>query len=177
MADATDALLIVDEAYMDFANESVIRECALRKNLMVLKTLSKSFGCAAVRVGFAVSCKENINVIKTLKSPYNLNSVSQLAGKIMLSEKALAKDRVEAIKASRDALYSELKKHEGPNLTVYPTSANFVYVKTDFASAIAEKLLQNGIVIRCFKGALRIAAGLPEENEKLFAVLKEMELL
>ena len=177
MADITDALLIVDEAYMDFADESVMKECASRKNLMVLKTLSKSFGCAAVRVGFAVSCKENIDVIRTVKSPYNLNSVSQLTGRIMLTHKALAKERVAAIKRSRDDVYNELKKYESDSFKVYPTSANFVYVKTESAPQIAAELLKKGIVVRWFKDALRIAAGLPEENERLFAVLKEMELL
>ncbi len=174
LADNVEGLLIVDEAYMDFADESVITDASKRKNLMVLKTLSKSFGCASVRVGFAVSSKENVDVIKTLKSPYNLNSISQVIGEIILKNKPLAKKRVESIKASRDILYGGLCAYNNADFVVYPTFANFVYVKTSKAQAIADKLLQKGIVVRCFKDALRISAGLPEEVERLLEVFKEI---
>jgi histidinol-phosphate aminotransferase len=159
---------------MYFADESVITEASKRKNLMVLKTLSKSFGCASIRVGFAVSSKENVDVIKTLKSPYNLNSISQVIGEIILKNKPLAKKRVESIKASRDVLYEGLSVYNDDNFKVYPTHANFVYVKTARAKEIADNLLQKGIVVRCFSGALRISAGLPEEVDELLSAMRDI---
>ena len=173
-------LFVIDEAYMDFAGSAALSESFLSfagkyPNAVVLKTLSKAIGAAALRLGFIVSDKAFYDMFCEVKSPYNVNSVSQAFGKALLREKELLKECTKKIVRSKDELYSgicELVSDKPED-----TYTNFVYYRTPNAVAIYEQLKQKGILVRCFGSqyggaALRITAGTPDENRRVLAALK-----
>ena len=106
-----DSLVVLDEAYMDFAgDESLLEEFENYDNLIILKTCSKALGSAALRLGFAVANKTLTNVIRAVKSPYNVNSVSQALGEVLFSHPDYIDNCIETVVNSRKELYAELIK-------------------------------------------------------------------
>ena len=177
----SDALIIVDEAYMEFApeNESLLDAVEKYDNLIVLKTLSKAFGSAALRLGFAVSNREIIKAIRKIKSPYNVNSVSQTFGKIVLENYDEIKKNTEKIKENTQYLYEKLSHYENSSIIqVYKPCANFVYIKLSSAEkaiGITEYLKKCGIAVRCMAsaGCIRITAGTREEIDEFLLKFEE----
>ena len=84
---SVNALVILDEAYMDFWDQSLLQEAESYDNLIILRTCSKAFGMAAVRLGFAVANQTLTNAIRAVKSPYNVNTVTQAFGAAVLNQK------------------------------------------------------------------------------------------
>ena len=169
--------LVVDEAYMDFADESILRSAHLCDNLIVLKTCSKAVGLAAVRLGFAVAGDRLTKALRAVKSPYNVNELTQSVGYQVLSDQAYVVDCTEKIIRSRDALYGGLMNLYATHRilqTVYPTSTNFVYIRTRYAKAIFQALLERSIAIRYMGDYLRICAGTKEENQAVLEALDEI---
>lgn len=170
-----DSLVIIDEAYMDFSNETIVYEIENLPNVIVLRTLSKAFAAASLRLGFAVANKTLIDTLKKVKAPYNINSVSQKFGSILLSHSDKYSKIIEEILEYREELYRELSGISnllGCEFKAYKPNANFIYIETKQAKKIYESLLKKGIAIRYFSnGALRITVGNKEENK---AVLKEL---
>ena len=169
------ALVVLDEAYMDFWDQSLLAEVSDYDNLLILKTCSKAFGLAAIRVGFAVGNETLIRAIKAVKSPYNVNSFSQFMAAELLSDKASSDAALKEILDSKEELDSAIRElNEKYSFAQYiPQSVtNFITIKTDIAGEIFEHLLTKGIAIRNFGAFLRITAGAPEENAML---LEELE--
>ena len=164
----------IDEAYMDFWSESVINFVDKYENLIVLKTCSKNFGLAALRLGFVIAGEKLLNPIKKAKSPYNLNSLSQAAGTIILKHKDyLKKATIEIIKR-KEELYNTLKKLERHDFTLLDTKTNFITIKTTMATDIYNFLLENNIIVRCLgNDLLRITTGSEDENKLLTAAIRE----
>ena len=172
----TNALIVLDEAYMDFWNQSLLCDVQNYDNLIILRTCSKAIGLASIRLGFAVANTKLINVIKSAKSPYNVNSLTQAVACSLLSQREYIEQSIEAIKNSLDALYFELKKIEKKfpkNLKIYKSNTNFVFIKTQDAKQIFEFLKTNGIIVRNMNGYLRITAGSQDENQKLLNQIKK----
>jgi len=172
-----DCLVVVDEAYMDFAGESILKSAHLCDNLIVLKTCSKAVGLAALRLGFAVAGDTLTRVLRTVKSPYNVNELSQRVGYEILSDQAYVMECTARLIRSRDALYAGLLSlYAGHRVfdTVYQTSTNFVYIRTRYGKPIYEALLARSIAIRYFGDYLRITAGSREENDILLKALGEI---
>lgn len=170
----TDSLVVVDEAYIEFAQGSMVEYISQYENLIVLRTLSKAFGLAAIRVGYMVSNKHIINIINKVKSPYNLNSISQYVGVKALREKEKMFQYVEEVKKERKYLYNKLKKFP---IEVYPSNGNFIFFKSE-VSKLDEKLNEKGILIRSFSKDLenhyRVTVGNRWENEEFIKSLKEI---
>lgn len=168
-------LVVIDEAYMDFSDQSVLDSVSDYPNLIVLRTMSKAFACAALRVGFAVANIDLTTILKAVKSPYNVNVVSQTLAKILLKYKEDAKSAVRCIIESRDKLYAslaEIKTVTGAPFEPLKPSANFVFIKTDKADEIYNKLLSDGIAVRYFDKRLRITAGSENENAEIIEKLR-----
>ncbi|GAA4796747.1 histidinol-phosphate transaminase [Olivibacter ginsenosidimutans] len=174
-----NGLVVIDEAYINFAKQkSFIQELTEYNNLVVLQTLSKAWGLAALRIGMAFSSAEIIQVFNKIKPPYNINEASQ-----QLALEALEKvDQVNAwIKetvAERDQLADKLLALSFVQL-VYPSDANFILVRVTEPKVIYQYLVDRGIivrdrssVIRC-EGCLRITIGTPEENRQLLEALTD----
>lgn len=173
---STDALVVLDEAYMDFdGNESLLGEFEHYDNLIILKTCSKALGSAALRLGFAVANKTLTNVIRAVKSPYNVNSVSQALGTVLFSHPDYIDECIETVVNSRKELYFEVVKIKSDRIEkVYETHTNFVFLKVKNAKEVFEKMKEKSIIIRNMGDYLRITAGTKEENQKMLEALKNV---
>ena len=171
-----DALVVLDEAYMDFTDGSLLNSVNDYDNLIVLRTCSKAVGMASVRLGFAVANKRITNALRSVKSPYNVNSVSQAIGEAVFSDPDYVKACISRICMSKELLLEELKKVEEKypdKFTVIASQANFVYNKSAYSKEIFEYLKTKGIVVRCFGDHLRISAGRNHENIETAALIDE----
>lgn len=171
-----DCLVIVDEAYMEFAEGSVLQEVENYPNLMVLKTFSKAFGLAAARLGFAISNQTIIDALKAAKSPYNVNAMSQVVGSILLDHRGYLEECILQIKESRDYLFGMMQAMAGsqPKIkSIQNTRSNFIYVEVDDAAGAYQALQQQGIAIRLMGNYLRICAGSEAENEAVLQALRD----
>lgn len=168
------ALVVLDEAYMDFADCSLIQRMAEFDNCIMLRTCSKMIGLAAIRLGFAISNDRLTSVLLSAKSPYNVNRVTEAIGTTLLSDRDYVNHCREEIIRSRDLLFDELRSLKLDGFHIYKTSVNFVLIKTDKANEIFEELKKHGILVRCLGGYLRITAGSNDENEKLLSALKDI---
>lgn len=162
------SLVVLDEAYMDFSDQSLLSEFSQYDNLLILKTCSKAIGMAAVRLGFAVGQERLIDVLQAVKSPYNLNTLTQTVGTVIFSHPEYIRAALQRIIESRDDLYGSLLKIEAEFPNVFhpiPTDANFVYVECKEAAGIFEYLKEKGVVVRKMGNCLRITAGKNYEND------------
>ncbi|MDR0314998.1 MAG: histidinol-phosphate transaminase [Oscillospiraceae bacterium] len=172
----TKALIVLDEAYMDFWDQSLLGEVEEYDNLIILKTCSKALGFAAVRLGFSVSNKRIADIIRAVKSPYNVNSLTQAAVVALLGEKQYINDCNKRIRESVKHLYTELKGVQGAlndRIKVFKTNTNFVLVKTDQNEELFEYLKSSSIIVRKFRGFVRITAGSKDENALLISKFKD----
>ena len=172
-----DALVVLDEAYMDFWNQSLLSEAADYDNLILLKTCSKAIGMAALRVGFAVANETITRALKAVKSPYNVNCISQAIAACVLRDKEFLKKCEGEIIASAQNLkdgVNELAVRYPVLERVYESCTNFVYIKTDAALKIYEQLLKRSIAVRCFGGYLRISTDSVDNNRRFFEALDEI---
>ena len=174
------SIVVVDEAYMEFAStdESVIDLIEKYDNLIVLKTMSKAYGAAALRLGFAITNPILASAIRKIKSPYNVNSVSQVFGEIILSHYDEIKKKIEELKDNLAYLREQLEAIKSDKIVkICPSAANFVYMQMccpDAARAIYHKLLSEGVAIRCMSnGYLRICGGTREEINIFIKKFKE----
>jgi len=172
---STQALVVVDEAYMDFADESVIDLIEKYDNLVVLKTCSKAFGCAAIRLGFAAASKEVAKALSTVRPPYNLNSITAAIGAFIYTQKEYLAEAVSSIRKGREFLVEKLTEMEKEGMLgkVYPSHTNCIYVETDRADFYYEALKKDSILVRKFNNALRITVGSQDENQRFLAGLRK----
>ena len=173
---SVDALVVLDEAYMDFWDQSLLQEAADFDNLIILRTCSKAFGMAALRVGAAVANPVLTRAIRAVKSPYNVNSFSQAAAAEVLRTPGLLDSAREAVVRSREELYqgcAALASHCGAE--AFRPCTNFVLLRLANAPEVHRALLARGIAVRLIGDAfLRITAGAPEENCAVLGALEDL---
>ena len=172
---SVNALVVLDEAYMDFWNEeqSLLKETEQYNNLIVLRTCSKALGMAALRLGFAVSNRIITEKLRAAKSPYNVNTLTQSIAEYLLRDKQTAAEHIELCKSAKTELFNGLRDLNVPYFdTVYPSVTNFVFIKTSRAREIFDFLLTKSIAVRYMGGYLRITAGSHEENMSVLDALK-----
>ncbi|MFV1883776.1 MAG: histidinol-phosphate transaminase [Balneola sp.] len=176
--DGFDGIVVVDEAYIDFAEQpSFAKEVLKRNNLVILQTMSKAFGLAGIRLGIALADPSVISFMMKVKAPYNVNKLTSKAALKGFGYINAMKAKVEQIKSERDRVISKLETI--PQIEkVFPTDANFLIFKIDDAINIYKKMAEQGVVIR-YRGnephcenCLRLTIGTPEENERFFQALE-----
>ncbi len=169
-----DALVVLDEAYMDFSDQSLLAEADAFDNLVILRTCSKAFGMAALRLGFAVARPQLAGVLRAAKSPYNVNALSQKIGALALGQELALETALQDILASRWDLASGLEKlaalYPG-RFTLLPGETNFCALQMPDGPALLDFLAQRGIAIRYTGGLVRVTCGKYGENQ---AFLQEM---
>ncbi|MGF1588840.1 MAG: histidinol-phosphate transaminase [Pleurocapsa sp.] len=176
-------LVVVDEAYFEFSQTSVVSDLAQRSNWIVLRTFSKAFRLAAHRVGYAIANPDLISVLEKVRLPYNLPSFSQIAARVALQQRQLLLPLVTQTIEERERIYSILQANGA--FKVWQSQANFLYLRLRDISNnqheqtladITQSLKTAGTLIRHTGGGLRITIGTPEENnrtiERLAAVGK-----
>lgn len=169
-----NALVVLDEAYMDFSDQSLLPEFSEYDNLLILRTCSKAIGMAGARLGFAVGQKPLIDAVKAVKSPYNVNTLSQTLGTVVLRHPQVLKEALAQILRSRDQLISGIEalgKEYPDRFTLLPCATNFAAMKMKDGERLYHYLGERGISIRYTGGLVRITCGTPKENQ---AVLEEM---
>ena len=178
---ADNILVVVDEAYFEFSQTSVVGELAQRSNWIVLRTFSKAFRLAAHRVGYAIANPDLIRVLEKVRLPYNLPSFSQTAATVALQQRQLLLPLVTETIDERERVWSVLK--ENSKLRVWQSQANFLYLRprnttTDnhenILAEITSKLKAQGTLIRHTGGGLRITIGTPEENNRTLQRLEKI---
>lgn len=174
-----DTLIVLDEAYMDFWDQSLLPQSVQYPNVLVLKTLSKACGMAAIRLGFAIGCAELIEQINKSRSPFNINVLTQTVGAYLLEQKEYLADITRKMIGQKDQLETLLRPlaETYPGLyAVKPSCTNFALLRTGEAEMVYQKLLERGICVRCFDrfGFLRITAGNDQENQACVQALKEI---
>ena len=183
----TNALVVIDEAYNEFCEfkSSIFAKAGEFENLIALKTLSKAYGMAAIRLGIAASNKDLIGAIRKFKSPYNVNSVTQEIARIAVENRGEIAEQAKLISSETQRIYKYFANIQSKFIkSVYPTHANFVLIALDSpatAVKVTENMKKSGIAIRCFakSGQIRISCGTPDENEivtsEFVNILKELE--
>jgi histidinol-phosphate aminotransferase len=173
-------IVVVDEAYAEFSGESLIPELGDHPNLVILRTFSKAFGMAGLRLGYLLGQPETIALINRVRAPFNVNSLSQKAGILALEYLTEYQRQIQSIKLETQKLFEGLSKI--PEVKVYPTKANFILFKPLDSDRWAKELLQRGFLVRnmgqlpILGKCLRISAGLPAENESFLKAIEEINL-
>ena len=176
-----EGLVIVDEAYSDFASQHSLRfDLAKYPNLIVLNTMSKAWGCAAIRLGMAFASKEIIDIFNKVKYPYNVNLLTQQQALEALKRPIDVEEWVKVLLQERTRMmqaFAELPICE----KVYPTEANFFLAKMTDATRIYNYLVDQGIIVRnrtrvqLCQNCLRITIGTKSENSELIAALRQYQ--
>ncbi|NML23377.1 histidinol-phosphate transaminase [Pseudoflavitalea sp. G-6-1-2] len=171
-------IVALDEAYINFSRfRSFTQELADYPQLVVMQTLSKAWGLAALRLGLAFASEEIIGVMNKIKPPYNINQASQDLALKALEEVGMVNDMIREIVSQRGMLEKELAKLPVVQ-RIYPSDANFLLVKVTDAKGIYNYLLEKGVVVRdrsgvtLCEGCLRITVGTEAENKALLAYLQ-----
>src|SRR5689334_19293091 len=178
---ASQGIVLIDEAYHEFAQRSVVPLLDEHENLVVLRTFSKAMAYAALRVGYLLAAPDLVREIRKAVLPYNLNVFSQIAAEVATEnyEREL-RPLVKQILAERDRLFDELSRIDG--LSPVPSEANFMVVKsvnTDPTRIFAD-LLKQDILIRDVSGYpmlrdyFRFSVGTPDENDRLLSAIREI---
>lgn len=183
LCEAASGLVVVDEAYGEFGGATAAPLLARHDNLAVVRTFSKAFSLAAVRLGYCLTSPEIVAELPKVRLPYHLSSLTQAAGEVALRHVGEARDLLDRIRAERDRILEALRDLE--DLEPFPSDANFVLFRTPGeAGALWRALLDRGVLVRDvssypgLSGCLRVTAGTPEETgaflEALPAALKEV---
>ena len=179
-------LVVIDEAYFEFSQTSVVNELHEHPNWVILRTFSKAFRLAAHRIGYCIAHPELIAALEKIRLPYNLPTFSQAAALLALTHRQTLLASIPQTIAERNRLLTVLSEH--PALQVWPSAANFIYVRprqlaklstSNTLTQLVEQMKAKGTLIRCTGGGLRITIGSTQENtrtiERLQAILTSPE--
>lgn len=171
-------LVVVDEAYLPFAEANLLDALAEFDNLLILRTVSK-LGLAGLRLGLLIGARAWLGELDKVRLPYNINVLTQVSVVFALRHKTVLDEQAARIRSERERVYTELRAMDG--LTVWPSRANFILLRTPAgrATEIFTALKQSGVLIKNLHGAggvltdcLRVTVGAPEENDALLAGLR-----
>ncbi len=179
-----DILVVIDEAYFEFSKISVLEELNQHPNWVILRTFSKAFRLASLRVGYAIAHPEVIINLEKVRLPYNLPSFSQAAAKLVLTHSQDVLSFIPEILAERSKLFTAFAEIRA--LKVWESAANFFYVRlTDEGlklmgkssqdeglNSLMQQLKSQGTLIRHTGGGLRMTVGTPEENQRTVERIK-----
>lgn len=162
-------IVVIDEAYIEFHGGTVMDLILKYDNVIILRTFSKAFGAAGLRIGYLVANQDIVDDVYVTKSPYNINTFSQLTALELLKDWDKVKERIDYIIAERERLYGILCAID--NIDVFPSSANFLLIKVEDSQYVYDELLKTGILVRNFSeddilaNHIRVSIGSKEEND------------
>ncbi len=171
-------LILIDEAYVDFADYSMSYEATKRSNVIVLRTLSKAFGLAGARIGYMVANEKFVKVFRsTIQSPYPISTLSLAIASGVLEHADHIKKTVAIIKRERERVADRLAKIDG--LKAFKSDSNFIFIEAgNRYQAVSKALAKNGIVVKMFgnitghRGCMRVTIGTREMNDKILQCLE-----
>ncbi|MFC7394472.1 histidinol-phosphate transaminase [Scopulibacillus cellulosilyticus] len=170
-----ETLVVIDEAYYEYVTaEDFPHSLSLLKdfdNVMVLRTFSKAYGLAGLRVGYGVGNKEFIQRLEVTRLPFNTSRLAQIAAEAALEDQDFIQGCVKINEKGLNELQAFCKRHK---IDFYPSQANFIFIKTDKGHELYESLLQKGYIVRLFPNGIRITIGTEEENKNLLADFEDI---
>jgi histidinol-phosphate aminotransferase len=172
------ALVVVDEAYVEFGGESAapILSAFPALNLVVVKTFSKAFALAGARIGYCLTHPDVVEDLRRVRLPYHLSAITQAAGLVALDHRDEAVEILDAIRKERDRILDALPQM---GVEAFPSDANFVLFRPPRpAREVFDGLLERAVLVRDFSdvvpGSLRVTAGTPEEVDLFLSALEEV---
>jgi len=176
--DMAPGLVVIDEAYAAFADDSFMSDLGSYANLLVMRTVSK-MGLAGLRLGYLAGAAAYIQEFDKIRLPYNINILTQVSAEFALQHKDILDQQTELLRHERERLFDNLSAIAG--MTVYPSQANFILFKVDNdrANALFEALKSGGVLIKnlanaggLLQGCLRVTVGKPEENDRFIEIVR-----
>ncbi len=177
-----DVPIVVDEAYFEFTDSTVSDLVTSYDNLIVVRTFSKAFGLAGLRVGYLIASNSTISLLNKVRPPNSVGELSVNLSRIALKNINWIENNVKEILSEKQSFIDRVSKIN--NVEIIPSASNFMLLKfsNDNGSNIYEKLLHKGIVVRDVSGTkgledyIRINIGLPDENNKLIQAIEEVSV-
>ena len=175
-----NCIIAVDEAYYEFCGESAVSLIDTYPQLIVLRTLSKAYGLAGVRAGYALASEPMMEALGRVKPPYHMSGLDQLAALVCLDQAEELAPVLQSVVQWRDRMAEELSSLSTREpLDVFSSQANFLLIRTPLAMKLDERLKEEGILVRIYgttgplANCLRITVGTEEENRQLLTVIRE----
>jgi histidinol-phosphate aminotransferase len=177
LARSTRALVIVDEAYVDFGGESALPLVTEHPHVVVVRTFSKAFALAGARIGYALASPAVVDDLQRVRLPYHMSALTQVAGLTALQHADEAEASIAGIRSERDRILRALSEIDGA--TVFPSQANFVlFQPPGDATRVWQGLLDRGVLVRdltaVVPNALRVTAGTAHEVDLFLKSLEEV---
>ncbi|MBQ3106931.1 MAG: histidinol-phosphate transaminase [Eggerthellaceae bacterium] len=185
LLDATDALVMVDEAYYEFSRSTVLPLLAEHKNLIILRTFSKAYSLAGVRLGYVLAHEDVINEFVKVRQPYSVDALSQIVARAVYAHRHEFEEGALRIAQERERVFAELSRMEG--VRAYSSDANYLLFRMlddsgvpscERAAQLWERLYERGVLVRDFsrsallEGCLRVSIGTHEENNAFLSGLR-----
>jgi len=175
-----DIIVVLDEAYIEFARGSDVADgrdmIDLHPLLLVMRTFSKAYGLAGLRIGYGFGSKILIDYMERVRQPFNVNMLAQVGATAALDDEEFLKETISVVNEGKRYLYRELEKM---GLEYIPSVTNFFLIKVGKARDIYERLLKKGIIVRSMEAYnlpeyIRITVGKMNENERFISSLREV---
>jgi histidinol-phosphate aminotransferase len=165
-------LTVMDEAYYEYVLDPAYADSMKwfrkKKDVLILRTFSKIFGLAGLRVGYGIGRSDIITEMNKLRPPFNTSTMAQMAALAALRDKDHLKKSFEMNEEGKRYLYGEMDKL---NVKYVPSQANFIYIPVEDSAGLYQKLLRSGVIVRPMGPAIRVTVGLPEENRRFIEAL------
>jgi histidinol-phosphate aminotransferase len=179
-SDRYNGIVVVDEAYVDFSKKgSAVTLVNKYPNVVVLQTLSKAFGLAAIRCGFCIGAPDVIQLMNNVKAPYNVNKLTSALAKSAFDNIATLDANVKNLLDQREVVAAALEKFDFVT-KVFPSDANFVLFRLADRAQVAYKTMADGGVVTRYRGSeihceecIRVTIGTPPENQAFLAALEK----
>ncbi|PSJ79441.1 histidinol-phosphate transaminase [Neisseria iguanae] len=175
---ASKGIVVVDEAYGTFSDDSFLPQVGSTDNLVVMRTVSK-IGFAGIRIGYAAGSAAVMNELAKILPPYNMNQLSLATVKFALQHFEVIHDNILKLKAERERIFAELSTIS--RLKAFPSEANFITVCVPDAAELFETLKRNKILIKKLHGShplldqcIRLTIGLPEQNDAILNIIRKL---
>jgi len=167
-------LVVLDEAYYEYVSApdyaDSMKYLRTEKNVLILRTFSKIYGLAGLRIGYGIAKKEILDDMNRTREPFNTNALAQKAALAALNDQEHVSHSRNVNESGKKYLYNEL---DGLGVTYVPTEANFIYLPVENAMAVYEHLMKTGVIIRPMgPHAIRVTIGLPEENKRFIEAFR-----
>ncbi|MCS7214740.1 MAG: histidinol-phosphate transaminase [Thermodesulfovibrio sp.] len=172
-------LIIVDEAYYEYVTDKEypdsLKYFKEGKDILILRTFSKAYGLASLRIGYGIAKKEIISEMNRIREPFNTNTIAQIAAEVALKDEKHLKKVLETNERGKKYLYKELEKI--PNIKFLPTQTNFIYIvlpENTTSKEAFDFLLKEGVIVRPVGPRhIRVTIGLPKENREFIKAFKK----
>lgn len=171
-------IILIDEAYYEFSGLTFLPYIENFPNIIILRTFSKAFSGAGIRLGYLISNPKIVNYLNNFKLPYNVNIFTQIAGEKLIDKWPLLKEKIEVIKEERDRIFEEMKNIK--DIVPYPSEANFILFRSRKREEILKSCEEEGVALRDFskepllENCLRVSIGDIKENDVFIKILKEV---